>query len=179
VGIIDQIKNEGLRKTINERPGASAAAGAVLIVLACLFIIYELRPAARPSPFAGKAFFSDDDGLTFFVDKATLIPPFDHNGKPAYRCRVYQCEGGQPFVNHLERYTPQDKATLEEIISRTGEAASSEFMKVSGHMEVKMPGGGDLWIPLNSDTAQMYMMISRPHAPPGCTPDKLKQVIPQ
>ena len=38
---------------------------------------------------------SDDDGKTFYPDSVFNFPPYDHNGKPANRAFVYQCDRGK------------------------------------------------------------------------------------
>jgi len=52
-----------------------------------------------------EAYYTIDDGTTWFVDDAQKIPPFDHNGKTAYR-RANVCRGEREVVSgYLERYT--------------------------------------------------------------------------
>lgn len=126
-----------------------------------------------------EAFYSTDDGKTWFVDDAEKIPPFDKDGKPAYRVYVYRCADGKPFISHLERYTPEAKKKLEEIVAKGPDAdvdpGVMEMIYMNG-VEVKDPGTGDKgWVKQsNFDRAAK---ITTPACPDGTT-DTLEPVLP-
>ena len=44
----------------------------------------------RQPPAPTSAFYTDDNGKTFFKDNIDKVVPFDHNGKQAYRADVFQ-----------------------------------------------------------------------------------------
>lgn len=85
----------GIRQTLNENPVVTAAATGGIILLALIFILYQAFGGRGGSGYrpGGKSFFSDDDGATWFADESSKIPPFDHDGKTAYRVVVYKCAG--------------------------------------------------------------------------------------
>jgi hypothetical protein len=96
----------GLRESLNENKAVVGGAAAGIVVLAVAFIVYRLsgfdeRPTERPN----QAWFTVDDGATYFADDIHKEAPFQTaEGKTAVRAHVYKCgDDGQPFVNHLER----------------------------------------------------------------------------
>jgi len=98
------------RELIKTRQSAAAALAVVMIVGAAVAIYVQARDGGSSGP--GNAYFSTDDGQTFFVDSATKLPPFDHKGKPAYRAHVFEC-GGKRVVGYLSGYTPEAIQALE------------------------------------------------------------------
>lgn len=107
----------GIRESIKKRPSVAAAVAGVMIVGAAIAIYVQARDLG--SSGAGKAFFSTDDGKTFFVDDAQKLPPFDRNGKPAYRAHVFEC-GGKRVVGYLSAYTPEALKAVEEAKKYNG-----------------------------------------------------------
>ena len=109
----------GIREKINKSQQVWVTVAASVIVVALMVIISQMMRSGRPHLSAAmtKAFYSDDDGKTWFVDKAQKIVPFDHNGKEALRVRVFRCKGGDPFVGYLERYSDNIKARILEMIA--------------------------------------------------------------
>jgi hypothetical protein len=138
-----------------------------------------LSPGERPK-LAHKVFFTTDDGKTWFADEADKIPPFEKDGKPAYRVYVYRCGDGKPFVSHLERYTPEAKKLLEEgrANNRLGDPDLLEKIFMNG-IEVKDPGTGDEetnWVK-QSDYARASK-ITEPRCPDG-KQEELEAVVPE
>ena len=72
----------GVRETIN-RQKAIGIASAMMIVVCLAFAVKQYQHGGRPSlpHFADKAYYTTDDGATFFTDSVNLIPPFDHLGR--------------------------------------------------------------------------------------------------
>lgn len=136
-----------LRETFNEKPGLAAAIAGGLILVGLVLMGVQLRGPSAPAA-ATRAFFSDDDGKTWFVDDAAKIPPFVHGGKEAVRAYVYRSAKGKEFVNHLERYKPDAKALLEA--AARGDKSAGNVAAVqgahTGGREVKRPGDAK-WIP--------------------------------
>jgi hypothetical protein len=91
-----------------------------------------------------EAYYTVDDGITWFADDINKIPPFDKDGKPAYRVHVFRCADGKEFVSHLERYTPEARKKLEEARAQGDQADPAVYEEVSmTGIEVKKPGTGD------------------------------------
>lgn len=158
-----------LRERLNQNPGATAAGVGVLVLLAVVVAFITNRPAGgggAPAP-AGNEFFSVDDGKTWFTDDASKIPPFDHQGKPAYRARVFRCSHGKDFVSHLERYSEADKKRLEDAIDNE-EPGSAEFAVAFDALEVKKPGGKE-WVKVGPNPSARAGAVRTPKCPEGAT----------
>jgi hypothetical protein len=161
----------GVRDAIRDKPGVVAAAAGGVIVLAVGAIVMQLY-ADRPRYTSGPpAFFSADDGKTWFTADATNQPPFPHEGGQAVRAHVYAC-GGREFVAYLERYTPQARAAMEAArrVSAEGkmpDIGSIQRASTSGR-EVKKPGSGE-WVPATGDFSR-YGPIVTPKCPDGSEP---------
>jgi hypothetical protein len=101
----------GIRETLEKNRTAVIVLVALLIVI-CLGVIYWEAQGPRQAVvlLAGKVFYSDDDGQSWFFDDSSKGSPFDHHGKQAYRALVFRCPGGGPFVAFLAKYSDQQKA---------------------------------------------------------------------
>jgi hypothetical protein len=73
----------GLREALEKRKGVSIGVSAILVLAAIAIIFNETR--SNQMTRIDRAFYSDDDGQTYFVDEVDKLVPFDHNGKQAYR----------------------------------------------------------------------------------------------
>lgn len=92
----------------------------VLAIAVAVYAIYQ-QTAGTYAGTGQPGFFSDDDGKTWFTMGVGKVPPFDHNGRTAVRCYLYQC-GSDKFVAYLERYKPeyqQQAAKLAEAAKTT------------------------------------------------------------
>jgi hypothetical protein len=128
----------GVREQITRHPGWAWTAGATLLVAAVLLILAQLR-ANAPRPYTGKAFFSTDDGKTWFEDDIEKLPPFEHDGKTAYRAYVFTCDGGKTqWVGYLQRYAKAIREKNNRARRGTG--------PITDGIELKRPGDAE-WIP--------------------------------
>lgn len=127
--------------------------GLVIVVIAvALFVVFRQVKALSPS-MEDQAFFSVDDGKTWFLDNVHQIPPFDHGGQPAVRVYLYTCKGNpQPFVGYMERYTDSARKQLLDLREKakaqpTREKALMVSMQAMGIQqtgtEYKKPGYKD------------------------------------
>ena len=131
-----------LRQTVNNKPRIVAVTLGVL-VLAAVVLFVVLRPRGGPRPEAAEAFYSVDDGQTWFAAAAAEVPPFDHDGRQAVRAYVYRCVGGTAFVNHLERFKPEARQALDRAAGTEGKRPDAAAVQRAylGGREVKRPGG--------------------------------------
>jgi hypothetical protein len=155
----------GIRETLNKNPAITTGATAGIILLALGFIIYQLSGGGSPG-IATEAYFTNDDGKTYFADDISKIAPFDKDGKPAYKAYVYQCPGGDPFVSHLERYTDAGKKAMEAAMKNNdpNNPVLMEDVQMNA-IEVRKPGQGDPvkgWIRQSSPIAQKVMELNCP-----------------
>jgi hypothetical protein len=102
----------GIRQNLNESKISTAILTLVIVVSAVLFVLWYSRPS-QPAGFTTREFFSDDDGITWFVDDGTKLAPFDHHGKQAVLAKVFQCSNGKMFVGYLEKLSDDIKQNVE------------------------------------------------------------------
>src|SRR4051794_1112455 len=140
----------GLRETINEHRGVTIGAAIGVVVLALLVAWQFTGTSASSSAASAQTFYSVDDGAHYFTAPADKVPPFDYQGKQAYRAVVFTCDAGKTkFVGYLERYSPAAKQQIES--SRTAlkkgpqDPAPPPTMAAAGVPEVKRPGAKYQW----------------------------------
>ncbi|MGD0139460.1 MAG: hypothetical protein ABSD28_11330 [Tepidisphaeraceae bacterium] len=142
-----------IREAINQKKSVGVGVAILILVLAVLILVYSQMPAHRIK--GDKAYFTDDDGQTWFLDSTYLTPPFDHNGKPAVSAALYSYDhGNKKFCPFLMRYTDSAKKRLDDAIAeaaKQGKPPSSvslfgdlELNKTG--VEVKIPGPGHAWV---------------------------------
>jgi hypothetical protein len=160
----------GVRETLNQRRGVVIACVAVIVLIALGVVFWPSRESPEKRPGVPLDWYTIDDGKSWFKFDARLFPPFDYNGKTAYRCRVWTCDDGKTkFVSHLERYAAPAKKKLEGM-TRQQQLDSLEIQMI----EVKPPGTGDRgWIDHRDAKASA---IITPTCPPGGNPDALRPV---
>ena len=114
------------------------AISSAVILMAVGLIYFEMFDGPHHNQkLENSEFFSDDDGATWFIDDNTRIPPFDHDGKPAYRAEVFECGSGKPFVAYLEKFTDAKKQQIQAELADHPENLPGLLQTP---MEVKKPG---------------------------------------
>jgi len=122
------------------------AAGFVILMAGAFF--YWRSSGGAPPGSSRQAFFTTDDGRTWFKDDMKKLPPFDRDGKPAYRCYLHTSDGGKTTqVTYLERYTADAKKVMEQLQASGGRPdMASEQILMKG-IEVKPAGAPESeWI---------------------------------
>lgn len=87
-----------------------------------------------------RAYYTIDDGQTWFEDDISKVAPFEHEGKTAYRVQLFTCDDGKTvFPTYLERYTPQAKAAAERAqkSSAAGNYDLEAYEQIEAGQEVK------------------------------------------
>ena len=161
----------GVREAINTKRNIGYAIGGAFLIIAIAILAYTEWPQHH---FSGKtAFYSDDDGQTWFIDSVYKTVPFDHNGKPAYRAVIYSCDNGKTkFCAYLMRHKAEDKKRLDDAVAQAaqqGNPPSSvtlfEDKTILDEMEIKPPGPGQNWISLlNPKATDEINTVLGPHA---------------
>ncbi|HEX5242160.1 MAG TPA: hypothetical protein VFW23_02775 [Tepidisphaeraceae bacterium] len=164
------------REDINKKPGVFIGVSAAIVVLAIIWLVYSMR-GSKPAAMVltTKAYFSDDDGKTFYADDVSNIPPYQHNGKKAYRAKVYEVKGsGQRFVGYLEGYDDKAKKQIEESIKKGLDPASA----MQGvDLEVKKPGPGK-WVKVGAMVSPEMTHVVTVTSPDGKKGEELQRVLP-
>jgi hypothetical protein len=160
-------RSMGLRESLNQQNpkivlGVTAA---IIVIVVMLYFIFEGGGSAVVGAESPKAFFSSDDGKTWFADDANKLPPFDTGGKETLRAYVYRCGDGKEFVAFLERFTPQGKARRQAArdARADGEKAAPPLLDQSNGLEVKMPGN-PTWVSESDPRAEAIMSPRCPGA---------------
>jgi hypothetical protein len=158
-----------VRESLNRHSGRAAAVTVAVVAGALLFRYLTAGAGPGANGPSNRAFFSNDDGKTWFVDDVHKLPPFQKDGKDAYRAFVYQCADGKKFVAYLQRYTQGAKQKL----GRGGPAAvqgpgalpgadggGGGFGDAAG-VEVKKPGA-ESWVSQADPRAVEVMTLKCP-----------------
>lgn len=155
-----------LREKINDNPKLGIGIGAgVLVVAIVIVVLYARSGSTTPQPAfdTTKGYFTDDDGKTTFVGDLDKLPPFDHNGKKAYRARVFIDGHGQRFVGWLESYDDNAKKHLEKVIKdgELPERAMGEAAPPDRPL-VKKPGQATWVSPVRNQSEWQKIVIPDP-----------------
>ena len=109
----------GIRQKLQENAKLGISLGAILLVIAIGFIGFQLHGGSGHIVHApAQGFYTDDNGKTFFKDDANKIVPFDHNGKQAYRCDVFEGPDGKQFVGLIYRHNSSGRLEMQDYIER-------------------------------------------------------------
>ncbi len=150
----------GLLGELKEHRAIATAAAVGVIIVALVIIIgpqFGSSDVAEQPP--SRAYFTTDDSspaaakAALFSDSIDKLPPFQKDGKEAYRAHIFSSDGGKTtWVAYLERYTPQGLKQMQ--VGGAGEkipAASPSrvmMMNVPGMIQIKKPGGKQ-WIDIS------------------------------
>ena len=112
-----------------------------VILIAAIAMFKELRSGQGADiSNVGKVFYSDDDGVTWFLDDAFKGSPFDHKGKEADRAFVYRCGSkGRPFVAFLGQYSDDQRARW--AMDTGNKVAAQSRVAAELPRKFKIPGG--------------------------------------
>jgi hypothetical protein len=158
----------GVRETINETKGLGIGVAAAAMIIAIGLLAYQLNGGGGQGA-AKQAFFTDDDGKTFFKDDIEKLSPFDHNGKKAYRADVLRCTDGHEFVGLIYRHTDGGRKELEsyqkDMKAKDVDGQVRANIEMRG-MEVHRPGAAEKgWMP--NDELQMERLRAAAKCPLG------------
>jgi hypothetical protein len=175
-----EIKERGLRGWLNDNPKAGTIAGGVLIAIALIFIVVQLRSTCTPAapsytPGEVKQWYATEDGQNLYADDAVLVPPFQKNGKTYYRAYVFKCPNGEQFVNHIAMYPPDVKAKMDAIKEKS-DAPLLEYSQFENSALIKRVGGTK-WLGYNSQDMNNRTQALRPQSK-HCPPDQAMRVPP-
>mgnify|MGYP005842475295 CR=1 FL=1 len=169
----------GIRETLNKNQALTTGVTIAVIVVALVIIIMQLTGGgASYGPAYTTWFFStNEDGSDWFQDDIKKVPPFDHNGKPAYKVYLYTCDGGKTkFVGYLERFTQAGKKKVEAMQNnpKGGIDPGEMDMLNMTEVEVKSPKGNK-WIRRTDPKADEIMSVKCPDG----TTNKIEVVAPR
>jgi hypothetical protein len=148
----------GIRETLNRNQVATSAITAGIIVLALIFI-FRSSCSGGPS-IPTQAYYTDDDGATYFTDKVGILPPFQHNGKEAVLANVFKCGSGKPFVAFMTKYTPEAQKAIKDYAATPDKdkmrMPPPEMARMAGTLYKKPKEGA--WLGQRDMMAQQQVM---------------------
>ena len=159
----------GLREAVNRHAWLAAGAAVLLIAVAVVAVVRSGRSSETDAPpgATGLAHYTTDDGATWFTDSANKLPPIKKDGKEMVRAYVYRDAGGDEFVSHLERYTPEAQRALAAVAALPPEQRGLEDPASSAGgldgIEVKRPKD-TAWVRASDPRGQKIM---QPLSPSG------------
>ena len=156
----------GVRETLNENRAVKIT---VISVIVLVFAVWLFQSTVGQRSSTPKAFFTVDDGATWFADDITKMPPFDHNGKQAVMCFVYKTgPNGKPWVSHLQRYTAEGiKMRTQQMNEKNFNPMGFEAMQ-RNTVEVKEAKTGDKgWVSISDPAAMKIQELKSPEGETG------------
>ena len=167
----------GIRESVNENPAITTGVTAGIILLALIFIVYQLfSGGGATGQTITQEYFTTDNGATYFEDDLGKLTPFQKDGKEAVSAKVFRC-GGEPFVGYLEKLDPKTLAALAKTPktdqNNPESAMQMEMMKQQGRL-VKKPADAK-WVQANSPDGMKSQAVQ---CPSGGKPEDLEPVYP-
>ena len=143
----------GVRESLNQNKKLGMAIGIAIAVIAVALIGLQVL-GGGPGPgveIRKSAFYTDDDGKTFFKDDVYKVSPFAHNGKQAYRADVFKCPDGKQFVGLIYRHNALGQKAMQDHLNKRASDPQGTFLnglEIQG-LEVRRPGtpDGNGWKP--------------------------------
>jgi hypothetical protein len=164
-----------VRATLKEHPAIAKAAMLAIILTAGVTIYFETRPPGEAMAPPKLAYFTIDDGATYFSDSIRLAPPFTKDGKVVLKAFVFKGSSGKPWVQYLGRYTPSAKTNIEKLAQQKDVDPQQLANALGEGLEVKAPLTGDKgWVGATSSQGGPICEI---HRPPGVS-DPLEPAYP-
>ena len=160
-----------VRESFNENKKFGIGVAAAIVIVAVGIIGYQLFGGGGGGGHGAPklAFYTDDDGNTFFKDDIYKVVPFEHNGKQVYRAEVFKCPDGKQFVGLIYRHNALGKKAMQEHLAKGAKDPQGSFiggLEIQG-MEVKRPGAADkAWKPNDSSLASSVRCPSGAPAEP-------------
>ena len=141
----------GVRESLGENNRLGTGVAIAVLVVGMAVIGYQvLGGGGTGLPVTDQAFYTDDDGKTYFEDDLYKVVPFTRNGKQAYRADVFNCSDGKQFVGVMYRHNALGKKAMQEHLDKGADDPNRAFLgglELQG-LEFKLPGAPDTaWKP--------------------------------
>ncbi|MFT3788664.1 MAG: hypothetical protein QM770_21245 [Tepidisphaeraceae bacterium] len=145
----------GIRETLNNHPKATGGVVAAMVVTLLGYVVMQATSSGAPS-LPDRAYYSDDDGNTWFADDINKPFPFDHKGKQAYLVYVYQCGDKPAYAGVLLRMNA-DALQRAKALPQGDASYATQFTAIKNQgLEIKKPGAA-AWKPLSAAGSQDLM----------------------
>lgn len=122
------------------------------------------------------AWYTVDNGASWFQDSAERIPPFEHEGKQAVRLHLYSCDDGKTtFVGYLQKLPEEAFKKYRDKGIDPAKVDDDELAKESGWL-MKRPADPE-WVS-SKGFGQAYMDVINVHCPNG-QPELPMEIFPK
>jgi hypothetical protein len=144
----------GIRTQINGRPFLGYVCVGALFVFAVTMTLWSRANSHPRIVLSDKAYYSADDGKTWFLDSVTKPTPFLlPDGREAVLAHVFSWNGRDLFIGYLERDDGGDGR-----VKPTAQAGASFSPGQLGNRFIKRPGDKQ-WIQMISSDGIKIMNI--------------------
>lgn len=156
-----------MRAAMNRHRRAAATVGLLLLLGGAALVVWSWRVDWTPfrETVATKAYYTVDDGKTWFVDSAERVPPFDHHGRPAVRVHLFSCDHRKTiFIGYLEKIPDE---VMQRYRDRGIDPATvdDDDLAAEGGWFARRPGDSD-WTNSKTDH-ERFMQILDVRCPGG------------
>ena len=141
----------GIREKLNQNPKAGVAIAATLVVVAVAAAALLTPGGDNPTFYGDEAYFTDDDGQTYFAGPIDTVVPYTDGGKEVVRAHVFKCPSKGTFVAFLQRYTPKAQEAMKEAAEAKAAGRDPKDPGLVAQVdergsEYKLPGAGHPWV---------------------------------
>lgn len=155
---------------VTKHPWVVLSSVAILLLVVAIGV-HGSQHSADELTVPTRAYFSEDDGKTWFADDLQKGYQIDHGGKVAYRAVVFRRFGGSVYCGYLRRVSDEGVQQMKQLKSAGQPADQSSLERVMAEKgEVKKPGEGS-WVPLASEAGVKVM--TQPALPGEVAPPQL------
>jgi hypothetical protein len=156
-----------LRDVVHRNPAATAGVLIVAIAGIIAATVWQVRSLTPSKP---GAYYTIDDGKSWFRDDPQRVTPFDYRGQQAVRAHLFRGADGKEFVGYLTRHTAQAAGVIRKVQTRKPTdplPTPAEMGMAQGGREFKRPGTAE-WVPLQQGAAvQKITNITAPDGTPA------------
>lgn len=146
-----------IREALNKHPAIAAASLVLALAVGVTYAISQLR--AGPNT---RAFYTDDDGQTFFSDAGNKLVPYQRAGKEVDLAEVFRTKAKGPYVIYMQRLDRRALALVHKIYPNAQPGDVLPDFHIGGmplQMEIKKPGDTK-WHDIEMDGRAMAAYIS-------------------
>lgn len=119
-----------LRDKLNKNPGVVTAFVALGVLIAGYVVV---KQTLGSKAHVTEAYYTTDDGATWFKDSVYKEPPFQVDGKEALLAFVFKCNGKE-FVGFVGKYTPAYQAIMKKAneARKEGKTPENQELVITG-----------------------------------------------
>lgn len=161
----------GIRESLNQKPALTTGITATIIGAAILYIIWQAVVGPAQSASGPRtAFYTFDDGQTWFVDDISKAAPFIKDGREAVRVHLYSSDGGKTKVPlYMEKFTDRGLKIYHTARADERDIAvmASASVRLERELLIKRPGEEKWYARPNYDVGPVFAKEKFKDVPDG------------